>query len=229
MRKKRGLSLILCVKLFWLTFLLAFFPFVLATPQDRTMIDPNKEKVIVSMRGVSFDIPLGYFFHDASFTRGSWPVPSKVRSLERSLVITAAIDDLHPWTRETAASFASGRGTMRIRLATSKPVNWLDNYMNYRYETLYESELAGSLDGLKGYGSKYGGPTEVSYLPSLPLKKPYLILRCGNFRSDTRMCEVTFDYRDGIVVEYALPVWKIKNWRLTHQSVVNLLNSFISN
>lgn len=229
MRVKRVLFLILRVKLLWLAFLLAFFSFVQAAPQEWTVIDPNKEKVIVSMRGVSFDIPLGYFFHDASFTGGSWPVPSKVRSVERGLVITAAIDDLRPWTRETAASFASGRGTMRIRLATNTPVNWLDNYMNYRYETLYESELAGSLDGLKGYGSKYGGPNEVSYLPSLPFKKPYLILRCGNFRSDIRMCEVAFDYREGIVVEYSIPVWKMKDWRLTHQSVVNLLNSFISN
>ncbi|MBL8398660.1 MAG: hypothetical protein JNL84_11055 [Candidatus Accumulibacter sp.] len=192
------------------------------------MIDPNTEKVIVSIRGVNFDIPLGYFFHDAAFAGMAWPVPSTVRSVERSLVVTAAIEGLQPWTRNTAAAFASGRGTMRIRLAADTPTNWLDNYMKHRYDTLYESSLAGNLDGLKGYGSKYGGKNDVFYLPSLPPQKPYLILLCNDFRPDSRMCEVIFDYRDGIVVEYAMPVWKMKHWRTTHQSVMALLNGFIA-
>lgn len=206
-----------------------FIPCGYTVAKDRTMIDPNSEKVIVSMRGVNFDIPLGYFFHDAAFSKGEWPVPSATRSVERSLVITALIDGLQPWTREKSDVFSSGQGTMRIRIDAEYPANWLENYLRNRHASLYESNLAGNLEGLRGYGSKHGGKNDVFYLLALPPQKPYFVLRCNDFRPDTRMCKVTFDYRSGIVVEYAMPVAQMKSWRSLHQSVVALLNRFISN
>jgi len=64
----------------WVLVLSIAFGTTFSRAEDRSKIDPNTEKVLVTVGGINFDIPLGYFYEKTIWTKGAWPVPNKQRT-----------------------------------------------------------------------------------------------------------------------------------------------------
>lgn len=214
-------------KLIWIA--IVVFGATLSHAEDRSKIDPSTEKVLVTVGGVNFDIPLGYFYEKTVWAKGAWPVPNKERTTEKGpLVLVAHLDGMKPWSRELSADFGGGRAlTTRITIQGDLNPMWLENFMAYRVASLSESRIAPKLPGLIAYVSAYT-KSEINYLAGMPPSKPYFQILCDT-RPSTVMCEVFFDYQKTIVVKYLVPVSQLNNWKSTHAEIVALLNKLQTN
>lgn len=192
---------------------------------DRSKIDPNAEKILVTIGGVNFDIPLGYFYEKTIWTKGQWPVPNKQRTDKKgSLVLVAHMDGMKPWSPALDADFAGGNArTTRITISGDHHPRWLDNFMAYRASSLSESVTGQKLPGLTTYVSSYA-PSEILYLAEMPPRKPYFRIVCDN-EPLTVMCKVAFDYRKTVFVQYLIPVSRLNHWQEVHAGVVALLDN----
>jgi hypothetical protein len=197
--------------------------------EDRSKIDPNKEQILVTIGGINFDIPLGYFYEKIIWTKGQWPIPNKQRTEKKdSLVLVAHMEGMKPWSPQLDADFARGNArTTRITISGDHHPKWLDNFMAYRASSLSESKTAQKLPGLTAHVSSYA-PSEVLYLAEMPPRKPYFRIDCST-EPLTVMCKVAFDYRQKVYVQYLIPVTALKNWQAVHAEVVALLDSVASN
>lgn len=112
--------------------------------EDRSKIDPNKEQILVTIGGINFDIPLGYFYEQTIWTKGQWPIPNKQRTEKKgSLILVAHMSGMKPWSPQLNADFAGGNArTTRITIRGDHHPKWLENFMAYRTSSLSESKSA---------------------------------------------------------------------------------------
>lgn len=193
--------------------------------EDRGNIDPNREKVLVTIGGIDMDIPLGYFYEKTVWTKGAWPTPNKVRTINRDVVIVAHLVEMKPWSRELDADFKNSAGrTTRIWIRGESSPVWLENFLKYRTPTIEIDSSVATLPQLVTYKSKYA-PNEILYLERLPATKPYFQISCGR-RTTAAMCEVMFDFEKRVVVSYLIPVSRLADWQRLHAEVVSLLKKF---
>lgn len=195
--------------------------------EDRSKIDPNTEKVLVTVGGVDFDIPLGYFYEKTVWAKGAWPVPNKERTTEKGpLVLVAHLDGMKPWSREIGADFGGGRGlTTRITIQGGYNPRWLDNFI-HSYPSLVQRPDVNRIPELFAY-SDSSTSDEIFYMQDRAPRKPFFRITCSN-RPTIVMCDVVFDYSDGIVVKYLIPVSQLNNWKSTHAEMIALLNKLQS-
>lgn len=194
--------------------------------EARKKIDPNREKVMVMIGGVDFDIPLGYFYENTVWTKGEWPVPWEHRIARPSMSIRAYINGMRPWSKELEREFKNP-GSLEITRMTIKgdyPEIWLDNFLRNRMPTQRPSSEFGNLPGLAGYTSDHD-PKGYYYLLLEPNGQSFLI-RCSRVSLGSGYCYVTFTYRASVVVEYMIPIYRLKDWQAIHGEVVQMLDSF---
>jgi hypothetical protein len=191
--------------------------------EDRSKIDPNAEKVLVTVGGIDFDIPLGYFYEKTVWAKGAWPVPNKERTTEKGpLVLVAHLDGMKPWSRELSADFGGGRAlTTRITIEGSYNPRWLDNFI-HSYPSIVQRPDANRIPELIAYGAS-STSDNIFYIQDLVPRKPYFSMRCSN-RPTIVMCEVLFDYQKTVRVKYLIPVSQLNNWKSTHAEMIELLN-----
>jgi hypothetical protein len=98
---------------------------------DRVVVDPNKEFVLVTIGGVNFDIPLGYLYEKTIWTNGAWPKPKKLRTVDQGIVLVAHINGLRPWSPALDSDFKSGGVQItRIHIRGDYNPHWLENWIN---------------------------------------------------------------------------------------------------
>ena len=195
--------------------------------ERRKAIDPNQERVMVKIGEIDFDIPLGYFYEKIVWAKGEWPIPLEHRITQPSITIMAYIDGMRPWSKELGKKFKNP-GSLEITRLTIKgdyPNNWLDNFLRYRVPTQRPSSEFGSLPGLSGYTSDYD-PKGYYYLPLDPGEQPFSI-RCSRANPNSGYCYVTFAYRSPVVVEYMIPIYRLKDWQGIHRETIQMLDSFV--
>lgn len=195
--------------------------------EDRKKIDPNKEIMMVQIGGIDFDIPLGYFYENTVWTKGEWPVPWEHRITRPTISILAYIDGMRPWSKELDNEFKSPGSleTTRMTIKGDYPKNWLDNYLRNRLPTQRPSSEFGSLQDLVGYTSDYD-PKGYYYLP-LERNDQSFVIRCSKASQYSRYCDVVFTYSSSVVVEYMIPIFRLRDWQKIHGEVIGMLNKFV--
>jgi hypothetical protein len=192
--------------------------------EDRVNIDPNKEKVLVTIGGIDMDIPLGYFYEKTIWVKGKWPKPPTERTLvKEQVVIDVHLDGMKPWTRETAADFkGAALNTSRVVIIANYPAQWFENWLRAN-PRLRETHPKYVLSGLKAF--RVDDRREVFYLTNANALKTRFWINCDD-RSTQVRCGVKFAYSAQLVVEYLIPVRDLERWETINSGIIKLLDSF---
>lgn len=204
----------------------------------KTMNDGNQETSAIDMSnmtadakiylsGQKFDIPLAYFSQFATSPPEVRPKSNSQRTEEHHIKIYAVIEGMRPWSEDQADKYRAfdSDSVTSIVLTDSYPSDWLERYVEYRRTTLVASKEYGDIPSLTGFTSRYDAGNSF-YVSDFPPKKPYVLVICGQKTSTLKMCKVHFDYLDGILVKYSIPISRLTEFPEIHANVLRLLNQF---